>query len=207
MTVSPILSWPPTLDELQRDIDVTGDPRDSEELQAILDAAVTFVQRVRSDIDFDRLLIGETVILPLFVKNANGDLETPTTISLTITLPDGTTSVETLGAPTATGTYSHSYLTTTAGTYLAVWSLTGPGATGVRKEVSSFKALALTGIKAPDSQLKLGTVRLAARWYSRRLTPTALIELGDLGGARIPSFDPDIERLLRIGKYRAPVIA
>lgn len=207
MTVSPILSWPPTLDELQRDIDVTGDPRDSEELQLVLNAAVSFVERVRSDLDFDRLLIGETVTLPLFVKNSNGDLETPTTIALVITLPDGTTSTETVAAPTATGTYSHPYLTTTAGLYVAVWTLTGPGATGVRKEVQSFKALALTGLNAPDRDTHLGTIRLAARWYARRLTPSALIELGDLGGARVPSFDPDIERLLRIGRFRKSVVA
>jgi hypothetical protein len=31
--------------------------------------------------------------------------------------------------------------------------------------------------------------------------------MAELGAARIPSFDPDIERLLKIGRYRGPVFA
>lgn len=54
--------------------------------------------------------------------------------------------------------------------------------------------------------LVLGTIRLARRWHSRRKSPEALVSLGELGAARIPSFDPDIERLLKIGRYRRTVI-
>ncbi|WP_435582916.1 phage head-tail connector protein [Amycolatopsis thermoflava] len=59
----------------------------------------------------------------------------------------------------------------------------------------------------PDADLVLGTVRLAGRWFTRRRSPDALVAMGELGSARIPSFDPDIERLLRIGRYRGPVFA
>src|SRR5690606_41855670 len=58
----------------------------------------------------------------------------------------------------------------------------------------------------PDD-LRLGTLRLAGRWHTRRRSPDALIEMGELGASRVPGVDPDIERLLGIGRYRAPVIA
>ena len=62
------------------------------------------------------------------------------------------------------------------------------------------------GLEVP-ADIKLGTLRLAARWYSRRKSPSALVDFGDLGSARIPSFDPDIDRLLRIGRYRDALFA
>ncbi len=64
---------------------------------------------------------------------------------------------------------------------------------------------ALGGAAADD--LVLGTLRLAGRWHIRRRSPDALIAAGDLGTSRVPSFDPDIDRLLRIGKFRRSVIA
>lgn len=62
-------------------------------------------------------------------------------------------------------------------------------------------------IDSAPADVKLGTIRLAARWFTRRRSPAALIEMGDLGAARVPSFDPDIERLLRIGRYAPAVFA
>lgn len=62
-------------------------------------------------------------------------------------------------------------------------------------------------LPAPTADIELGVLRLAGRWYSRRKSPAALIEMGEFGAARVPSFDPDIERLLGIGRYRGPVIA
>jgi hypothetical protein len=196
------------LDDLMLDVDASGDPRDAAELQAVLDAAIAFVQRVRPEFDYSRPLLGETVILSLYVTDDTGAFETPTTIALTVTLPDGTVSTETVGAPSSPGQYAHPFLTTTSGVYLVSWTMTGPGSTGTREHAEQLTVFPLKGTrKSPPSDLKLGAIRLAARWYSRRLTPNALIELGDLGGARVPSFDPDIERLLKIGKYRSSVIA
>lgn len=59
----------------------------------------------------------------------------------------------------------------------------------------------------PDADLVLGAVRLASRWYSRPRSPDGLVQAGDLGTSRIPTFDPDIDRMLKIGKYRKGVIA
>lgn len=53
----------------------------------------------------------------------------------------------------------------------------------------------------------LGTLRLASRWFVRRNSPDAVVEMGELGSGRVPSFDPDIEQLLGVGRYRRSVIA
>jgi len=63
------------------------------------------------------------------------------------------------------------------------------------------------GLPDPPADLRLGTVYLARRLHSRRSSPDGVINLGELGSSRIPSFDPDIDRMLRIGRYRGPVIA
>lgn len=62
-------------------------------------------------------------------------------------------------------------------------------------------------LPSPGADLALGAVRLAARWHSRRRSPDGLIDSGDLGTARVSSYDSDIERLLKIGRYAPPVFA
>lgn len=58
----------------------------------------------------------------------------------------------------------------------------------------------------PSPQLQLGTLRLAGRWFNRRRSPDGLIDMGELGATRVPSVDPDIERMLGIGRFRAPMV-
>jgi hypothetical protein len=53
------------------------------------------------------------------------------------------------------------------------------------------------------SDARLGTLMLTARTYRRRNTPAGLESLGDQI-AYTPQYDPDIERLLRVGKRAAP---
>lgn len=43
----------------------------------------------------------------------------------------------------------------------------------------------------PDS-VRLGTLRLAARWFVRRNSPDGLVALGELGTGRVPRVDNDI---------------
>jgi hypothetical protein len=62
-------------------------------------------------------------------------------------------------------------------------------------------------LPAPGSTIELGAIRLAGRWFTRRRSPDGLVVSTEFGSTRIPSFDPDIERLLRIGRYSPPVIA
>jgi hypothetical protein len=72
----------------------------------------------------------------------------------------------------------------------------------------NYTADATSDAVAPTADIRLGTIRLAGRWYSRRNSPDGLVFQGqDLGSSRIPGVDPDIERLLGIGRYRGPVFA
>lgn len=59
----------------------------------------------------------------------------------------------------------------------------------------------------PSADHELGVIRLAGRWHTRRRSPDGLVASNELGNSRVPSVDPDIERLLGIGRYHAPVIA
>jgi hypothetical protein len=40
--------------------------------------------------------------------------------------------------------------------------------------------------------VRLGTLRLAARWFVRRNSPTGMIQMGELGAGQVPAVDPDI---------------
>lgn len=41
-------------------------------------------------------------------------------------------------------------------------------------------------------EIKLGTARLAARWFVRRSSPNGMIQLGEMGAGPVPAVDPDI---------------
>lgn len=110
------MDWPPTLADLKLDMKIDeDDDRDDERLTKVLDASVSFVERVR----------------PCFNYQADPLSESPD----------------------------------------------------------------------PTADLALGTLRLAGRWHIRRRSPDGLVQMGELGASRIPSFDPDIERLLGIGRF------
>jgi hypothetical protein len=78
---------------------------------------------------------------------------------------------------------------------------------GQHDETYDFAGESGSDLPAPDSDLILGTCRLAWRWHQRRRSPDALIQMGELGSGRVPSFDPDIDRLCRLGRFAPPVIA
>lgn len=59
-------------------------------------------------------------------------------------------------------------------------------------------------LPAPSKNLKLGTLMLARRWDTRRRSPQGLVDMGELGSTRVLSFDPDIDRLLRLGRHVIP---
>jgi hypothetical protein len=77
----------------------------------------------------------------------------------------------------------------------------------VRRGAFNFDDDPLSDLPAPTADLELGTMRLAGRWYTRRRSPDALIQMAELGASRVPSFDPDIDRLLGIGRFAGPVFA
>jgi hypothetical protein len=61
-------------------------------------------------------------------------------------------------------------------------------------------------LPAPTPRIVQGTLLYASRLHNRRRSPDGTVDMGELGTARIPSNDPDIERLLGIGRWRAPMV-
>lgn len=53
----------------------------------------------------------------------------------------------------------------------------------------------------PPRDFRLGVLRLAARLSERRRSKDGVINMSELGVARIAGTDPDIDRLLRLGKF------
>lgn len=198
------MSWPPTLVELKLDAGI-DDTRDDDKLQLTLDAAVAFVQRVRSEFAYpDVPEVGDIKPLTVIITDSDDVPVNAATIALVVELPDGTTVTGTIAnPPVVTGKYTYDLVTTQAGAHVARWTSTVPTAV----MASSFTIDSLSGRPAPPKDLALGTIRLATRWHARRRSPDALLSMGDLGTARIPNFDPDIERMLGIGRYRGPVFA
>lgn len=52
----------------------------------------------------------------------------------------------------------------------------------------------------------LGAVLMTNRLLARRGSPTGVAEFGEFGPASVLRTDPDVERLLGIGRYGRPVI-
>jgi hypothetical protein len=83
------------------------------------------------------------------------------------------------------------------------------GPEGVRAGELNFSG-ATTGVESllpePGARVVQGTLLYAFRLQNRRRSPDGTIDMGELGTARIPSNDPDIERLLGIGRWRPPMV-
>lgn len=53
----------------------------------------------------------------------------------------------------------------------------------------------------PPHDFRLGILRLASRWNDRRRTKDGTIAMQDFGIGRVAASDPDIDRMLRLGRY------
>ena len=70
-----------------------------------------------------------------------------------------------------------------------------------------FGAVGDEDLPPPTSDVFEGTVRYAMRLHSRTRSPDGLvIDASELGSARVPSIDADIERLLGVGRFRRPMV-
>lgn len=61
-----------------------------------------------------------------------------------------------------------------------------------------------SALPVPGPTTKLGTVMLARRWHTRRRSPAMLVAAADMGAAKVPWQDEDINRLLRLGRHAIP---
>lgn len=57
-----------------------------------------------------------------------------------------------------------------------------------------------------DAAIVDGAVLLTARLFARRSSPAGLASFGEFGPAAVLRFDPDIERLIGVGRYARPGI-
>ena len=73
--------------------------------------------------------IGDSVPLAWDVKDATGTLVNGSTVTLTVTHPDGTAETPSVGVPTVTGQYRITYTPATAGRYIWQAVTTGPSTT------------------------------------------------------------------------------
>src|SRR5882757_9229285 len=55
-----------------------------------------------------------------------------------------------------------------------------------------------------DDAVTRGAIMLGARLFARRNSPTGVAAFSDAGPAYVARWDPDVERLLRIGMYAPP---
>lgn len=58
----------------------------------------------------------------------------------------------------------------------------------------------------PGFRFRLGTVMLARRWHTRRRSPQMLVAAAEMGAARVPWTDEDINRLLKLGRHAYPEV-
>lgn len=58
---------------------------------------------------------------------------------------------------------------------------------------------------APDAAVRHGALLLAARLYARRSSPAGLASYAEFGPAPVLRLDPDVERLLGLGRHGRPV--
>jgi hypothetical protein len=70
----------------------------------------------------------------------------------------------------------------------------------------NFTGAAGSLLPVPDYKVFRGTVQLARRWFNRLNSPDGLVDMGELGSARIPSVDADIQMQLGLGRFRNPMV-
>lgn len=64
----------------------------------------------------------------------------------------------------------------------------------------------LTPTYLPTPEVFEGALLLTARLHARKASPTGLASYGEFGPAAVLRFDPDVERLLGVGRYAPPAV-
>jgi hypothetical protein len=64
----------------------------------------------------------------------------------------------------------------------------------------------ISPLPLPRKTIILGTLMLAKRWHTRRRSPEMLVAAADMGAARVPWIDEDINRLLKLGRHAYPEV-
>lgn len=105
--------------------------------------------------------LGEVVPLSVTITDATGQPANAGSVTLTVTLPDGTTDVTADIASTTTGVYDHDYATTQAGRHSVYWEATGANASAFTDAfdvtpVDSVAFVSLADVKAHMNKTDAG---------------------------------------------------
>lgn len=71
----------------------------------------------------------------------------------------------------------------------------------VRRGEFNFDQDPESDLPAPTADVRLGTLMLASRLNTRRRSPDGMVSMSEQGTASVVANDPDIARLLRIGRH------
>ena len=96
--------------------------------------------------------LGDVVPLSVTVTDADSQLADASAVTLTVTLPDGTTDVTSNIASTTTGVYDHDYETVQAGVHQVRWVATGDNA-------SAFEDVFSVGAAASANFISLAEIK------------------------------------------------
>jgi hypothetical protein len=99
--------------------------------------------------------LGDVVPLSVTIRDADGQPANAGAVSLTVTLPDGTTDVTSNITPTATGVYDHDYPTVQAGVHQVRWVATGENASAFEDAFSVAPAAGLNFISLTETKKHL----------------------------------------------------
>lgn len=76
----------------------------------------------------------------------------------------------------------------------------------MRPDLVVVAADGTASLPVADPDVVKGALLLAARLYARKGSPQGLASYGDFGPAPVSRLDPDIERLLGVGRYARPAV-
>ena len=99
--------------------------------------------------------LGDTIPLSVEIRSTTGALADATTVTLTITLPDGTTATPTVDHP-GTGLYSCDYAPTLAGLHGVRWVATGANASAYSDTFAVSPATPPLALSLADAKAHLG---------------------------------------------------
>lgn len=76
----------------------------------------------------------------------------------------------------------------------------------VRPDLFVTLADGVTRAYAPTPDVTAGAMLLTARLYARRSSPVGVVSYAEFGPSSVPRLDPDVERLLGLGRHARPRI-
>lgn len=160
--------------------------------------------------------VGDVLPFGVTVRDASGALANATTMTLTVTLPDGTAAAGSpfTVTPTSTGTYGYDLPSTQVGRYVGYWQSTGLNA-GAFTQVFDVAAAASTAIVSLDdvkAQLNLSTTTSDAELVPFIAAATRVVEkfVGPVVvrsyAERVSASRPFVSYLPRIGPGLTPLL-